>query len=97
MLRRWGVLQDNLVLSTELLRLVFVVNITLFCTNFNSAMVMLTKNQKCIFLSATIIFKDTARIRMTMSFWISMPDSPDAIYMFTITAGGKNFTVLTSM
>ena len=49
-------------------------------------MLMLKKYQKCLFLSATLIFTDTARIRMTVRFWISMLDGPDAIYIFTITA-----------
>ena len=29
-----------------------------------------------------MIFTDTARIRMTVRFWISMPDGPDAIDIF---------------
>ena len=58
------------------------------CTNttFNSAMLMLTKCQKCIFLSAIMIFTETAKIRMTVRFWTSLPDGPDAIYIFTIIA-----------
>ena len=36
--------------------------------------------------SAILIFTDTAKIRMTMRFWFSMPDGPDATYIFTITA-----------
>ena len=47
---------------------------------------MLTKYQKCSFLSAIMIFTDTARIRMTVRFWIFPPDGPDAIYIFTTTA-----------
>ena len=39
-----------------------------------------------IFPSATMIFTDTVRIRITVRFWISMPDGLDAIYIFTITA-----------
>ena len=38
------------------------------------------------FLSAIMIFTDIARIRMTVRFWISMPDGPDAIYIFTLSA-----------
>ena len=49
-------------------------------------MLMLTKDQNCVFLSAIMIFTDTSRIRMTVKFWISMPGGPDAIYNFTITA-----------
>ena len=44
-------------------------------------MLMLTKYQKCIFLLAIMIFTGTARIRMTVRFWISIPDDPDAIYI----------------
>ena len=47
---------------------------------------MFTKYQKCIFLSAIMIITDTAGMRMTVRFWISMPDGPDAIYIYTITA-----------
>ena len=49
-------------------------------------MLMLTKYQKCIFFSAIMIFTDTAKIRMTVRFWISLPGGPDAIYIFTIIA-----------
>ena len=55
-------------------------------TTFNSALLMLTKYQKCSFLSAIMISTDTARIRMTVRFWICLPDGPDAIYIFTTTA-----------
>ena len=34
-------------------------------TTFNSAVLMLTKYQKCIFLSVIMISTDTARVRMT--------------------------------
>ena len=33
-----------------------------------------------------MIFTDTARIRMAVRFCISMPDGPDATYIFTLTA-----------
>ena len=38
------------------------------------------------FPSATMIFTETVRIRITVRFWISMPDDLHAIYIFTITA-----------
>ena len=48
-------------------------------------MLMLTTYQKFIFISAIMNFTDTARIRMTVRFWVFTPDGPDAIYIFTIT------------
>ena len=43
-------------------------------------MLMLTKYQ--FLFSAIMIFTDITRKRMTVRFWISVPDGPDAIYIF---------------
>ena len=50
-------------------------------------MIMLTKYQECVFLSAIMIFADiVCRTRTTLRLRISMPDGPDAIYIVTISA-----------
>ena len=58
------------------------------CVNatFNSAMLILTQIPKMYFSSVYYDFYRQRWIRMTVRFWISMPDGPDAIYIFMITA-----------